>query len=250
MRKKALVRLAAVPAVAGVVLVLGAAPAHAEEDAADAVALQHYLHDTLATSTRPAVLAQGKSADRVRRFLDEAARNGRLVDLAQVRVATVTDPHAGQIDLVWDDGGTPQYVGVTSRSSAGNNQVGLGAVFSEPEVQMPPAPSAGGLGYESGYDLKNMYEYGSPGCRTVYFNPRYPSVGDEDHWTTTCYQKFAQSGTDRWIYNRWALWDQAEPHWAVRAETIDFTTRSRPWSGHEGKGRARLANPHRCTGAR
>ncbi len=114
-KRKRLVRLAAMPAVAAAVLALGVGPAHAEESAADGPVLQHYLQDTLATNTRPAALVQGKSADRVRRFLDEAARNGRLVDLAQVLVTTVTDAHAGQIDLVWDDGATPQYVGVEDR---------------------------------------------------------------------------------------------------------------------------------------
>lgn len=211
-------------------IVGGAAPASAE----DSFRLTHYFADTLAASTRPAVLAQGTSAARVQSFLDEAAANGRLVDISRVRVATITDPAAGQIDLVWDDLAEPQYLGITDKDGPveGSGQTGLGAVFAETVSSLPAVPDAGGFGYDYGYNPQGLYKY-SNGCRTVYYNPRYSHTSD--HWSTQCYEKYARSGATNWVYNRWALWNRGKPGTGTYAWTIDFTIRSRPWKGQEFK---------------
>lgn len=226
------VRFSIIPVAVSSVVGLGASPAVATDE--DGFSLRRYTATAIAAATRPAALAEGKSAERVRAYLEEAAREGRLVDVARVRVATLRDPAAGQIDLIWDDLAEPQYVGVTDRTDGADaGQTGVGVVFAERESAVPGTPTAAGLGYEAGYNLRGMYQYGNTGCRTVRFDPKYSS--SSDHWTTTCYQKFAQSGTNRWIYNRWALWNRAKPDSGTRAENVDFTTRSRPWAGHEYK---------------
>jgi hypothetical protein len=223
-------RTGAVAAATASLLVLGVAPANATEDATQ---VRQYLANTLAASTRPASLAQGKSAERVQRFMDEAARSGRLVDIARVRIATVNDPDAGQIDMVWDDLGDAQYLGVTNLAQPGVGvQTGVGFAFTEPTTPSPATPGAGGFGYEGGYSVTGMYQYNG-GCRTVYFDPAYWST--QDHWTTTCYQKFAKAGTNKWIYNRWALFNRAKPESGVRGEIRDMTIRSRPWKGYESR---------------
>lgn len=228
-RNKRWYRSGAVAAATAALMVAGVAPATAAEDATQ---VRQYLADTLASATRPAALAQGKSAARVQAFMDEASRSGRLVDIARVRVATVNDPFAGQVDMVWDDLGDAQYLGVTHLGTDKAGQTGLAASFSEPTSAAPLTPGPGGFGYESGYSLSGLYEF-NRGCRTVYFDSAYLST--QDHWTTTCYQKMAKSGTDKWVYNRWALFNRAKPEYGLRGEILDFTTRSRPWKGYESR---------------
>jgi hypothetical protein len=229
--RKRLAQLATLPLLVASVTAIGAAPATAET----APTLTRYTVETLAATTRPAALAQGKSAERVQAFLDQAAGSGRLVDIARVRVATITDPEAGQVDLVWDDFAEPQYVGVTHKDgeTEGSGQTGVGVVFAETAAQLPPVPGAGGFGYETGYDPSGMYKYGNTGCRTVYYTPKYGHTSD--HWSTQCYEKYARSGASNWIYNRWALWNRGKPTASWHAWTIDFAIRSRPWKGEEYK---------------
>lgn len=228
-RRAIAVGLGATMALSGLVTdSAGAAPSEA------APQITSYSGKSLRQATKPERDVTGKSRDRARRYTDDSARNGRLVDAKRVQVATLQNVKgAGQVDLVWDDQSIPDYVGVVTQGSGDQAQTGVGVVFTEPTTAAAPAANAGGFGYESGYSLRGMYQYGNTGCRTVYFNPEY--AHSSDHWTTTCYQKFAQSGTNRWIYNRWALFTRGTPASGIRAEIVDYTTRSRPAKGHESK---------------
>lgn len=50
----------------------------------------------------------------------------------------------------------------------------------------------------------------------------------------SCYEKWAESGTRQWAYNRWGIWSKASPLLGSAA-TIDLTLRSRPWEGMESR---------------
>jgi hypothetical protein len=237
-KPRAIAVLAALALVAG--LALSASPAFAAADAsAPPVKVARFDRAALAKATQPAsqrARASGRSETRITRYLNEQARSGRLVDRGALKMALVPSPFAdGEIGVIWDDASVLDKLDVFKQEDAEQGQVGIGAVFGESPASAGAkgAVAAGGFGYGAGFNPRGMYKYSS-GCRTVFFNAPYPS--SEDHWTTTCYQKWAQSGTRNWIYNRWAVWNKAQPTYSWDWNwTTDFTIRSRPWAGYESR---------------
>jgi hypothetical protein len=238
-KPRAVAVLAVMALVAG--LALSASPAWATAGAGEpAVKVARFDRAALAKATQSA--GQRTRADRgaeakVNRFLDEQARSGRLVDRGALKMALLPSPFAkGEIGVIWDDASVLDKLDVFEQENDEQGQVGIGAVFGERPAGAAAkgAVAAGGFGYGGGFNPKGgLYKYSS-GCRTVFFASAYPS--NEDHWTTTCYQKWAQSGTRNWIYNRWAVWDKAQPRYSWDWNwTTDFTIRSRPWAGYESR---------------
>jgi hypothetical protein len=213
-----------------------AAAASADEPA---VKVARFGREALARATQPAgqrARADRRAETRIGRYLAEQARSGRLVDRAALRMAVIPSPFAkGEIGVIWDDASVLEKLDVFEQENAEQGQAGIGAVFGESPAgaARKDAVAAGGFGYGAGFNPRNMYKYSS-GCRTVFFGSAYPS--NEDHWTTTCYQKWAEPGTRNWIYNRWAVWDKAQPKYSWDWNwTADFTIRSRPWRGYESR---------------
>ncbi|XVV09187.1 hypothetical protein ACQP2X_30615 [Actinoplanes sp. CA-131856] len=178
---------------------------------------------------------------RVKSHLESAARQGRLVSAADVRVATLPDPFAAgeTIDLVWTGQAVPQQA-LLAQADHGDDgiQFGLGVAMAEEQsptltrADAPPATKSSS-GYGGFADVQNMYTY-SNDCLTVWFNPRY--VGGQQHQLVSCYEKMAQSRTRHWIYNRWGMFTVGQNGFpGSRTEVVDFTLRSRPWSGQESK---------------
>ncbi|MFG1823648.1 hypothetical protein ACGFIJ_14270 [Microbispora bryophytorum] len=183
-------------------------------------------------------LANSKAAAAVQRHLDEEARRGNLVDRKDVHLFTSRDAATNvEVGVVWDGSARPDRIDIVRRDpkGIGANQLGVGVGFREdPQaagVSSPTASSAG-FGYENVVSYKGVSQVGSTSCGTVYWTPDYYS--QEDHWSTTCYQKWKQSGTKNWIYNRWGLFDQAESS-TNSPRTVDVTFRSKPWSGYESR---------------
>jgi len=172
----------------------------------------------------------------VDQHIQEQAADNRLLADSDVNVAIVDNPlSGGRIGLVWEHGSAPVRVDVfrAARPDGSTADEGLAAAFTE-TAESEPAASGSGFGYSPGINPVGMYPY-SDGCRTIFFVPDY--AANRDHKTTTCFQKWAEHGTDQWIYNRWAEFLQGDPSDSLfdHARTVDFTIRSRPWAGQESK---------------
>ncbi|WP_160050748.1 hypothetical protein [Nocardiopsis sp. FR4] len=172
-----------------------------------------------------------ESTSKVDEYLEQQAREGNLVDIGDVRTAQLADPLTeGTIDLVWVDGLIPSEI---NRSELPlddeQSQSGIGVGFAqEPATEEEFNSQTVGMGYNYA-EPNGMYRV-SNDCWWGYFEPAYSSEAGNHHQMMSCYEKWAESGTREWAYNRWGLWDMAAHSWG-RAETVDYTIRSRPWAG-------------------
>jgi hypothetical protein len=168
---------------------------------------------------------------RVADFLDGRARAGNLLRKSDIRVATVANPlSAGHdITVVWSG---PSEPGDIRLQSVGDDKAGASGLAIEfnpgtaEEAVGTSANLAGGSGYDAGTSPKNMYTKSTwNGCHNAYWDASYSTT---DYHVESCWEKWAQSGTKHWIYNRWGLFtrpDSSTAHPDIR----DFTIRSRPW---------------------
>ncbi|MEU8230059.1 hypothetical protein AB0C12_10690 [Actinoplanes sp. NPDC048967] len=102
--------------------------------------------------------------------------------------------------------------------------VGFGSIFLDTATDEKIAPA--GNGYDYGTAPKNMYRY-KYGCIEQYWE----STGVSDHYLWSCWEKWAESGTRHWIYNRFGRFHRANYSWIPY--TREFTIRSRPWAGSD-----------------
>lgn len=178
-----------------------------------------------------------KSRSKVKDHLDEAARNGRLVDESQMKVAELADPHSPgeKITLTWDSPKAPNELLYSQRESAtGARNMAIGLQMGGGDATGMPTekkrdPQAGS-GYAAVFGIDNMYRQDN-GCSTGWFRPMYPS--DYDHKMVSCYEVFGLDKTPIFVYNRWALWTPAATGPYERAWTVDMEVSSRPWKGKE-----------------
>ncbi|MGX6605137.1 hypothetical protein ACWKSP_23825, partial [Micromonosporaceae bacterium Da 78-11] len=173
----------------------------------------------------------------VRNLVTAQARGGKPVNAGTVKVATVPDPlqSGKEVTVAWTGDQPPADIAMQAVTAPNGSGAGaIGVKFGD-ETQAPPAQApkadapvtSGGSGYTAGLNAKNMYLYGND-CTTVFFNAAW--AGGNRHQVITCYEKWAQSGTDHWVYNRWGLFTRATGG-SVAAKTKEFTIRSRPWKG-------------------
>jgi hypothetical protein len=170
-----------------------------------------------------------KESTRVNDFLDRRARSGKLLKKSDVRVATVENPlTAGQdITLVWEGSKAPGNMALQAVGDEKNGAMGLGIEFvpdGTEKLDDKQAGLAGGSGYGPAADPKNMYRYRN-GCANAYWDSSYSS---DDYHVENCWEKWAQSGTNHWVYNRWGLFTRPNSSTA-NPDIRDFTIRSRPW---------------------
>ncbi|WP_157607041.1 hypothetical protein [Saccharomonospora azurea] len=227
-------------------MLVAGAPAHATPvDAAQhTVRIERFDEATLQEASRSATAltsADSEAHGRVRQHLDEAARNGRLVDESRIRVAEVADPYSADetITLVWDSPKAPTELLYSRRDTANSDahniaiglQMGGGDTTGMPTERTREAQP--GSGYAAVFGIDNMYLEDN-GCSTGWFAPSYSS--DYDHKIVSCYEAWGLDKTPIFVYNRWALWTPAPSDiWGVTAETVDMEVSARPWTGHEGK---------------
>jgi hypothetical protein len=180
---------------------------------------------------------------RIDKHLADQALAGHYLDYSQVKAASIPNPlePGKNVDLVWSGSSNPSALHLNKRrigKKAG--QTGVSVVFNPRENATRKGPSGGsatasvGSGFEGATEHPNMYSEGND-CYTVWFNPTYSSVNDNDHQMNTCWEIWAQDKTVHFIYNRWALWTLARPSSSViEANTVDFSILSRPWNTRAG----------------
>ncbi|GIF08484.1 hypothetical protein [Actinoplanes siamensis] len=184
----------------------------------------------LGKATRRASKVGSKEAKlqvRVKGHVDKLARAGRLTDTAQVQVAAVPDPNiaGAEVNLLWDEGKAPHKVTVAKVAEDGKETpVGFGSIFLDTQTDEQVTPA--GDGYDYGTAPKNMYRY-KYGCIEQYWE----STGVDDHYLWSCWEKWAEKGTNHWIYNRFGRFSRADYSWIPY--TREFTIRSRPWAGSD-----------------
>ncbi|MFC4854446.1 hypothetical protein [Actinophytocola glycyrrhizae] len=181
--------------------------------------------------------------ERVRQHLDEAARNGRLVDESRMMVAELPDPHTPgeEITLVWDSPKPPTEVLYSTKagsSGGGDHRAAIGVQMGGGDTTGMPTERAGqsraGSGYSAVFEIDNMYLEDN-GCSTGWFAPTY-YASDYDHKIVSCYEVWGVNNTPIFTYNRWALWTPAEAYFPlIFVETEDMEVSARPWAGHESK---------------
>jgi hypothetical protein len=162
------------------------------------------------------------------------ARQGRTVDSAQLWVASGADPVShGRVSTVWENNYKPQEFRIASAETKTARAGGFGVAVADDRDGSQVTDAAKGFGFSGAVSTTNMYKQNS-GCSTAYFDAWY---SDTNHSLTTCFEKWAQPGSANWIYNRWALFTEAQQKWYETFwPTIDeFTIRSRPWKGQESK---------------
>jgi len=174
---------------------------------------------------------------RIDAYVLDNARRGRIVDASVLRVASGTEPSTGaRITSVWESSYQPREFRVAVARTATAGASGFGAAYADVDAAAGlGATLAGGFGFAGAVSTSNMYLQ-DHGCATTFFVPDYTSPSD--HVLTSCFEKWAQSGTNRWIYNRWGLFTQAPDYWwdiLTEPLTNDFTLRSRPWKGLESR---------------
>ncbi|UQU65772.1 hypothetical protein COUCH_05485 [Couchioplanes caeruleus] len=173
---------------------------------------------------------QAQENSRVTDFLDRRARAGHLLRKADVQVATIANPllSGHSISVVWSGSSAPGDISLQSVGDDENGASGLGIQFqpdgSAETLDGAPAQLAGGSGYDAGVNPKNMYKY-SNGCNNAYWDASYSST---DYHVESCFEKWAQSGTSHWVYNRWGLFTRPNSTTA-NPDIRDFTIRSKPW---------------------
>jgi hypothetical protein len=177
---------------------------------------------------------------RVTEHLDEAARNGRLVDESALRVSSVPDPLvAGElIQLAWEGEKAPEAISYHEKASPEGDEravalgIELGGEADGPARRLTTTLASGtGSGFGAGYDVKNLRKAHNL-CSDVWFDAR--SDLERDHKMTSCYEDWEQDRTPHFIYNRWTLWTPAPGSGIYSYTTRDLYIASRPWRGKEG----------------
>jgi hypothetical protein len=197
----------------------------------------HFSGDLLKQSGRQGNLLAGsdKQQTHLHQFLDRESREGRLLNDSDVTVTTLPDPfRSGRtVDVAWSGARPPADVALQwldDGKAGGAQAIGVKPAVNDAIVTSAPGVAAGGSGYDTAVSPSNMYRQNN-GCVTVWFNAAYSS---QDHQLVSCFEKWAQPGTNHWIYNRWGLWTRATDPGGY-AETREFTVRSRPWKGQESR---------------
>jgi hypothetical protein len=202
------------------------------------------IKQALATQSKLRSVAGDKVAAAKSEHLKSQARSNRLLDTAAVEAVVVPNPLGGDLSIAWDGARMPESVDLRQA------QFNDGSVDDAMKMTLAPEPAAetkapalgsaaGGFGFSAGVNPNGMYRYNGS-CQTVTWNPSYVATSSDPnrrkHHAGTCFEKWAKSGTNRWIYNHWSDFLQAQSTSNLDyAKTVDYTIRSRPYKGQESK---------------
>lgn len=166
-----------------------------------------------------------------REFLNESARQGRLLDRRSVRSA-VSPAHGS---LAWDGNEIVDEVRIVTGTDPNSGEVGARALgmkvgHGPDDGAYGAANVAQGLGMSALSQVTNGDRRGGH-CSTY--------THEDGHKMTSCWEKWklVESSTtrDNWVYNRWgtalARGDGFWHNYTVK----ELTLRSRPWSGTKGR---------------
>lgn len=215
----------------GVVFGTGAAASAAPASKPTVVTIS--ASELLGTPKRFQGAAAADQAD-AKAFALGQARQGRAVDAARLWIGSGTDPLThGRVSAVWEGSYKPREFRFAASHGAVSNADGFGVAMADDADGVRINSATAGFGFMGAVSWTNMYRYAGA-CSTATFDAWYSGT---NHSLTTCFEKWARSGTDNWIYNRWALFTQAQQQWwETFWPTIDdFTIRSRPWKGLESR---------------
>ncbi len=169
------------------------------------------------------------------KFLNQMALMNRLYnidDIAEYRVPGLS----GDTIIISPAGYTPVFVGTEVNPPGTNGKQryhGIGTKFNK-KINSINSVFATGLGFSAGYTISNNLNIVSSDCNTIYFTPEYSS--NFNHRLSTCYEKWQQTNSNNYIYNRWAWFKRATPVASQRySAVLDFTIRSKPWKGYENR---------------
>ncbi|MER7280614.1 hypothetical protein ABT369_39855 [Dactylosporangium sp. NPDC000244] len=233
---RSLLAIAAVAAIGTVApIATDTASAAPAERHTPAVRSAHLGGDTLKSTAQRGdrIDRSGRAGKHVRDYLDQEARRGRMLNEADVSVASVPDPlNPGEnVDIAWT--GEQPVTDISLQQVDDNGRSGAQAIgvqlLRDGQEQAGIAQPNGGSGYDAASSASNMYKQNN-GCVTVWFSNDY---SPDQHQLISCFEKWAQSGTNHWVYNRWGLWTRATDYGGHFASTKEFTIRSRPWAGQE-----------------
>lgn len=172
-------------------------------------------------------------------FVANDARNGILTDLESVNVAAIPDPFTdgNTIDLVWHNGTTPDGLFMARADGADGDaggSTGAGFTISQIEEGTDSSLIVGGNGYGDATDASGAYLFDGR-CAGLQFTPIYPRTSSSKFTMNSCWQKWAKSGTEYWIYNRHTQFTTLNPNnndekvtTAAVTKFVDFTIRSQP----------------------
>ncbi|KOX12479.1 hypothetical protein ADL05_21640 [Nocardiopsis sp. NRRL B-16309] len=172
--------------------------------------------------------------------LDNDDRAARGVEADELNYAVIDDPTRpeGEIEVVWDDGIIPASVDIAHADFGEyGGQRGVGVLIEEDPENAPSGvtrSSDNPIAVPDNMYLDHMF------CLDFFYEPDYPADEDEpstnqEHHLTTCYEKYAEAGTDLWGYYRRATWTNAIGSEVLyKPRLVDFSARTQPWEGTEG----------------
>lgn len=230
--------LLAIASVVAVVSVSSAVPASAAAQPGHVTRGPEKVHDISLASIRQATVPLAKAdADlkaKASSYMQQRARDGVLVDSKQVKVAHTKDPLSGaNVEQVFTSNIEPNLIRVakqdlTDDSGGHATDMSLGVAYNEIPGASPTL--AAGAGSGSAVSTTGMYLY-SNACVQTFWTAGYATVSNADHSSTSCFQKYAKSGSNIWAYNRWGVFTSAQPSASSTLTRImDWTIRSRPWN--------------------
>jgi hypothetical protein len=185
-------------------------------------------------ATVPLAKADADLKAKASAYMQQRAREGVLVDSKQVKVAHTEDPQTGaNVEQVFTSNIEPSLIRVAKQDITDNSgghatDMSLGVAYNEVPGTSPTLETGAGSG--SAVSTTGMYLY-SNACVQTYWTAGYATVNNADQTSTSCFQKYAKSGSNVWAYNRWGVFTSAQPSGSSALTRImDYTIRSRPWN--------------------
>jgi hypothetical protein len=165
-----------------------------------------------------------KEDEKVQKYIKEQSKGGRGLDLADVFVASA-DYDGGTVGIVFEVGDSLDSLIVRGTE---DTAIGLGAMMLSDSGD---AAVDGKAGADAG--TGNSAALRGRGCRSLFYDAAATYTA-EDHYIYDCWEKFQSTYPGRgydWFYNRYTLFNPADPTSIAPLNLVDATIRFRPWAG-------------------
>jgi hypothetical protein len=172
-----------------------------------------------------------RARDVTRKYLDDMARRGRLVDGESVDVGVTSD---GDV-AAWDGDYAFDQVRIVSARDRGTGRdlgvaIGMKTEDEDDGRSYEAATTTPGLGMGGFTNFQNGTRKGG-GCGTW--------THEVGHQVTSCYEKWkvneGSSTRDMWVYNRWGTAKARGDGYIHQYSIKELTLRSKPWSGTKSR---------------
>lgn len=190
-------------------------------------------YDVLQQNRTAAALATGAAREKVEHFVEQEARAGRLVNVADLDVISIDLGAQGSVGAVLPKTDTLQDLTAVLAGPNADHPVFLAGAFvdhADPAPTLPAAP-----GYDGAFNKSGMTRT-NEACRDLWWDAAYPTVNNSDHHVYDCWEKWRDTRNNaQWAYNKYTLFDAADGKDGWKGQLVDATIRMRPWSGYEGR---------------